>query len=49
VLTILNPEKYSFLPIPYTAEFQPQEVGNNSNNNAVFQSIISLVCTCNGI
>jgi hypothetical protein len=26
VLTILNPEKYSFLPISYTPEFQPLEV-----------------------
>ena len=26
VLTILNPEKYTFLPVPYTSEYQPQEV-----------------------
>lgn len=26
VLTLLNPEKYSFLSIPYPSEYQPQEV-----------------------
>ncbi len=28
VLTILSPEKYCFLPIPYSAQFQPLEVCN---------------------
>lgn len=33
VLTLLNPEKYSFLSIPYPPEYQPPEVRMNFNSS----------------